>query len=263
MARDTSLLSSIERDDPLLSPLERRPGTARHVPARPAVLSPTGSAGASVLVPPAGGSVDLFSGFQVESLDATARAQPGWCFRFGFPNALPARVDEFIEWDMLDLLVELHATAGGVEQVIELDAYPGFAFPLAADQISARLKWGSSSPAVPPNVQAVWSVSRGLCESTATRSFDVGDGVESEGEVPPFATSFGLYTGMDPSAGGLALNFQISSDAIRQVHAFSNDELLGVIGGEHARVPPGSRVWRWVSTAVPVFRLTFAFGAVR
>lgn len=265
MPRDRSLLSPIERGEvePLESPLERsQRSSSRRVPARPATLSDTGSAGATVIVPGAGGAVDLFSGFAVGDLDATARAQPGWCFRVGYPSDLPARPDEFTEWGVLDLIVELRATAGGIEQTVELDAFPGFAFHVAADQISARMRCVNPEARIPENYQAVWSVTRGMCTTTATRSFDVGGGVESAGNVPPFATSFGLYSGDSLSGlGGLSLNFRHSLDSVRLVHDFTNDELLGVIGGAHARIPPCSRVWRWTNTAAPVFRLTFGFGA--
>lgn len=257
--RADDLSATIEQDDPLLSPLERtqRAGS-RGIPARPAMLSPTGSAGGLVTLPSAGGA-DMFAGFDVMSLDATARAQPGWAIRLAFPTAPPARESELEEFSFNGLIVELTATNGGQSQILELDAYPGFSFLIAADQISARLLWTVAPETPLTGYTATWSVTRGTCETTATRSFAIGGGVDVEGAVPAFVQTFGLYTSDDVSGGGLELEFRAIADSFRAIHTFSNDELLAVLGGTHARVPPGARSWRTPEIEERL-QLSFAYG---
>jgi hypothetical protein len=143
---------------------------------------------------------------------------------------------------------------------------------IAADIVSARLKWDTGVLVVaPPAGTLSWQLTRGMCPTTATRSRYIKASRDQGfvGEVPMFATSFALFTPDVPDAlaaadsddptMGLQLTFATAAAGGLVVHDYTGDELMAAIG-EYVAIPRGARFWRMPFGSPARFQLVFGYG---
>lgn len=208
--------------------------------------------GGESTLPASGASSALFL-VQAEDLTVPERAAAGWCVRVGVPEAVPGTG----QYDMHELLVEVTITTAGVAHVIELNAFPGSVLHVVGEQISATVKWGTAPVVVPAGVLLRWQLARGLCETSAVRGYTVQ--AATEGQVPPFATGFALFSGDADVTEDIQLDFATHPDATRVIQHYTRNDLLQTIGA-FAPLPPGAGEWRWLTATADPVRLVFSLG---
>lgn len=223
--------------------------------------------GGKVALPGAQGAADLFSG-EVGELDAASRAAPGWTIRVGFPSSIEWEND----WPFRLLLVELSVTSGAVTHILEIDGATPFQICVAAERVSARLRWsvepdlsGIPADAVVPEIY--WHLGRGHCPTTAARTFEtIADDV-SHAAIPNFASRWCLYAQNGSFARALLLpdaEFYFSDDYEgHSVMSYDGDDLVGIMANSvPLPVPPGARHWNWNTAVAEQFRIAFFYGEV-
>lgn len=233
--------------------------------------APTGLAvrkGGTAPIPPRGSTGALFAG-NVADLQPSDIAQPGWCLRVA--SEITTSAENALKLGSFNLLVELHLSTGGVDCVMEVDAFPGFTMHIAADTVAGKLKWEDSPYTHEATGLVSWQLTRGICATTATRSFPIGlisyPPDPKEGLVPQFATHFSLHTPDDlrpyfdqENWENTVLTFK-TSQAGASVSRYANDALLSAIG-EFIPIPRGGRYWDFAEWTTSRWQVVFGFGAL-
>jgi hypothetical protein len=214
-----------------------------------------------VTLPESGASIELFS-VDEDDLSDVEQSQPGWCIRVVVPDVLPVESPPEGGWNAVELLAEIIFTTGGIEQRIEVDAYPAFSIHVAAERVVCRLKWSRDIEQA-PRTRALAQVTRGLCPTTATRSYAVA-GADAVGDVPVYSTRWGLFVTEGDVLGDLDLSLALRTaddpTAGQLLQTVSAEELQGVAGGiAFPRLPPGARRWAWDASNLS-YRLVFYYG---
>lgn len=208
--------------------------------------------GGTVPLPPRGAASDLFL-VTVDDLSSEERAAPGWCLRLGVPDAIPETED----FDMHELVAEITIAQGGTTYVIEANAFPGATLHLAGEQLSARVKWGTDPVSVPPASAVRWQLARGQCQTRAVRAFTVL--APTVGIVPPFATSFALFSGAADVVEDIQLDFAVHANSSRVIQHYTRRDLLQAFAAYNP-LPPGASSWRWLTETGGPVRLVFNIG---
>jgi hypothetical protein len=209
-------------------------------------------AGSVALPPDATTAAEMFL-VSLEDLAAEERSTAGWCLRIGVPEVIPSDA----EYDVHELVAELTTTVDGMAYTLEANAFPGFTLHLPGEQVSGRLKWGAGPVVVPPAASCRWQLSRGDCQTRASRAFTVQ--AVTAGIVPAFATAFALFSGADAIAEDIQLDFATHTGAARVIQHFTKNDLLQAVG-TFVSLPPGASAWRWLTASAKPLRLAFSLG---
>ena len=245
---------------PLLRPMNAPPpATAAEVAAK---LS-TYKRGIEALPPTqAGGRLQALTA-SIDQLSPVELAAPGWAVRVGMNAASRARIPLASYW--LDLLrAEVRFSVGGVEHLIEADAFPGFSLHVVADAISVDLLLashfvGTALPALPLQLQ----LGRGLCPTTAYQTYDSTFAATASRAVPSFATTFAIN---NPAATALEAGATLTFHKNRSgqvVQVLDYDQILELLtSGAAFPVPAGASWFELAGWGAAVCRLVFFFGEV-
>jgi hypothetical protein len=210
-------------------------------------------------------SADAFS-VHLDELLPIERAAAGWCIRLGVPE----RVPQNSSFQFFELVVELSVSSAGVTHVIEINPYPACTIHVVGDQVAARMKWaphlgliegGSGSEPIypsqtPPAASLHWQVARGLCATTAVRSFPITE--PGYGDVPLYATGFGIFSPDSAIDEAMRLRFTDVRASGRVLQHYTREDLLQVVG-QYAPLPPGAGGWHWMDAPAEPLRLVFTY----
>lgn len=191
------------------------------------------------------------------------RAQPAWCVRVGMNQATRARLtaDYAGNHAMFLALAEVRFAVGAVEHILQVDAFPGFTLPIVADRISIDIVTLNSGVALPPLPLQV-QLSRGMCESTAFRTFD---SVYSTmwapiGAIPPFATKFGINTPASGADLGIdaTITFRVNSGG-QVVQTYDYDAIQELFSGALFPIPAGASHFEYENWSSTQLRMVFHY----
>lgn len=188
--------------------------------------------------------------------------QPGWVVRVGLNAHNRGRLDRDVSYDFSTLVADIRFAIGAAEHSLEADVFPGFTLHVVADEIAVTLR-NLGGEIVDPalNVRAQVHLARGLCPTTAFRTF--GPWLAFSGAVPPFATKFAMYA---PTSGAVlgedaTLDFYQTAGG-ELLHSYDYDALVSMFGGVVLPIPAGASAYRFEDWSSTVARGAFFFGEV-
>lgn len=241
------------------------------------IRSRGGRTGGVAPLPPPGAAVELWQ-LEEKHLSPADLAQPGWVVRCAIPTLLqPAEGDDAEIVELRGLVVQVRSISYGTDHLIECDVSNGFALHTAGETCTGRLAWAIEHREGPPPLFLNWTVQRGTCRTTATRSFFIDPNNEQRGAVPAFATHWAIYSGAaaqasredDEDEDENPTDHEAAFDSARldfetyrggpRVQTLAGDELLGALGGTPQRIPPYARHWSWPEGIMTDVQLVFFY----